>query len=347
MPTSASDRETGPLGNHPTDTIPGKDLTPGQAEAVDPELTLDGRAPAADGKRFHLLRLHDRGGLGEVYVALDRELNREVALRRIKVEHADNLQGQARFVVEAEITGNLEHPGVVPIYSLGHDDSGRPYYAMRFIKGDKYSEALPVEARAVDEITAILGPNSFRTLFMTNNLGAALEGTGRLDEAEATLRKSLELRRKIHGDLNSNTQRTIAFLARLLTRRSNPEAAELFRELILLRRGRKVFDAALDRDLDRIRDVLAETAPPSISEPILRELIAALERAFWPGDWCTAHARSLLGGCLLRQGRTSDAGPILRKSLEVMEAARITPAPLLDQARKRFALLGAAPTQGH
>jgi tetratricopeptide (TPR) repeat protein len=224
---------------------------------------------------------------------------------------------------------------------------GRHNLARVLLQKGKYLEALPVEARAVDEITAILGPSSFRTLFMTNNLGAALEGTGRLDEAEATLRKTLELRRKIHGDLNSNTQRTIAFLARLLTRRSNPEAADLFRELILLRRGRKVFDAVLDRDLDRMRDVLAETAPPSISEPMLRELIAALERAFWPGDWCTAYVRSLLGGCLFRQGRKSDAEPILRESLKVMEAAEITPAPLLDQARKRFALLGAAPTQAH
>ena len=109
---------------------------PSEREPVDLDRTADARIEDTDGNRFRLLRLHDRGGLGEVYVALDRELNREVALKRIRDEHADNVQGQARFVVEAEITGNLEHPGVVPIYSLGHDDSGRPYYAMRFIKGE-------------------------------------------------------------------------------------------------------------------------------------------------------------------------------------------------------------------
>jgi tetratricopeptide (TPR) repeat protein len=47
-----------------------------------------------------------------------------------------------RFVVEAEITGGLEHPGVVPVYGLGTYGGGRPYYAMRFIKGDSLKEAI-------------------------------------------------------------------------------------------------------------------------------------------------------------------------------------------------------------
>ena len=67
----------------------------GKAESDDPERTSDACAQAPDGDRFQLLRLHDRGGLGEVYVALDRELNREVALKRIKIEHADDEQGHA------------------------------------------------------------------------------------------------------------------------------------------------------------------------------------------------------------------------------------------------------------
>src|SRR5262249_23599597 len=43
---------------------------------------------------------------------------------------------------EAEITGRLEHPGVVPVYGLGTYASGRPYYAMRFIKGESLEEAI-------------------------------------------------------------------------------------------------------------------------------------------------------------------------------------------------------------
>jgi serine/threonine-protein kinase len=110
--------------------------------AEDPERTVGVNPEAIGVDRFQLLRLHDRGGLGEVYVAMDRELNREVALKRIKVEHADNCERRARFVVEGEITGNLEHPGVIPVYSLGHDESGRPFYAMRFIKGDNLRQAV-------------------------------------------------------------------------------------------------------------------------------------------------------------------------------------------------------------
>ncbi len=94
------------------------------------------------GGRFRILRFHDRGGLGEVFVARDEELRREVALKQIKDEHADKPQHRARFVVEAEITGGLEHPGIVPVYGLGAYDSGRPFYAMRFIQGDNFKDAI-------------------------------------------------------------------------------------------------------------------------------------------------------------------------------------------------------------
>jgi eukaryotic-like serine/threonine-protein kinase len=50
--------------------------------------------------------------------------------------HIDDPVSRQRFVAEAEITGGLEHPGVVPVYGLGTDSFGHPYYAMRFIKGD-------------------------------------------------------------------------------------------------------------------------------------------------------------------------------------------------------------------
>ncbi|HEX7380195.1 MAG TPA: serine/threonine-protein kinase [Pirellulales bacterium] len=92
--------------------------------------------------RFRVLRPHARGGLGEVFVAHDTELNREVALKRIRDERLDTPQNRARFVLEAEVTGGLEHPGIVPVYSLGTSDDGRPFYAMRFIKGESLKEAI-------------------------------------------------------------------------------------------------------------------------------------------------------------------------------------------------------------
>ena len=104
--------------------------------------TLSVGAATGDGQRFRLLRPHARGGLGEVFVALDSELHREVALKQILEKHADDPVSRQRFVLEAEITGGLEHPGIVPVYGLGTYGSGRPYYAMRFIKGDSLKEAI-------------------------------------------------------------------------------------------------------------------------------------------------------------------------------------------------------------
>jgi serine/threonine-protein kinase len=92
--------------------------------------------------RFLVLRPHARGGLGEVFVARDQELNREVALKEIQPRHADDPASRARFLLEAEVTGQLEHPGVVPVYGLGSYADGRPFYAMRFVKGDNLQEAI-------------------------------------------------------------------------------------------------------------------------------------------------------------------------------------------------------------
>ncbi len=93
-------------------------------------------------ERFRILRHHAQGGLGVVSVAIDVELNREVALKQILGRHADDPHCRARFLIEAEITGGLEHPGIVPVYGLGSDPDGRPYYAMRLIRGGTFKQAI-------------------------------------------------------------------------------------------------------------------------------------------------------------------------------------------------------------
>ncbi len=99
--------------------------------------------PAAGGAgRYRVLRPHARGGLGEVFVAEDTELHREVALKQIHPGHADDPDSRSRFLLEAEVCGRLEHPGVVPVYGLGTDDRGRPCYAMRLIEGETLQEAI-------------------------------------------------------------------------------------------------------------------------------------------------------------------------------------------------------------
>jgi hypothetical protein len=92
--------------------------------------------------RYQVRRFHARGGLGEVHVAHDQELDRGVALKRLRVERAGDADSRRRFVLEAEITGKLEHPGVVPVYGLVQDASGAACYAMRFVEGQTLKEGI-------------------------------------------------------------------------------------------------------------------------------------------------------------------------------------------------------------
>jgi len=115
-----------------------------ETTAPDSEATMSygvDPAPTA-GSRFCILRPHAKGGLGQISVALDSELNREVALKELRPERAADPDSRARFLLEAEVTGRLEHPGVVPVYGLGCDAQGRHFYAMRFVKGQNLKEAI-------------------------------------------------------------------------------------------------------------------------------------------------------------------------------------------------------------
>jgi tRNA A-37 threonylcarbamoyl transferase component Bud32 len=129
---------------------PDIDASLAHVSAARQEETVDDfpRVPAAmsgltsAGLRFRILRPHAEGGLGAVYVAHDEELHREVALKEIQERHAHDAHSRTRFLLEAEITGGLEHPGIVPVYGLGQYADGRPFYAMRFIRGDSLKDAI-------------------------------------------------------------------------------------------------------------------------------------------------------------------------------------------------------------
>ena len=83
--------------------------------------------------RYRLVRKLGQGGLGRVWLALDINLNRYVALKEISHPSKATDAIVNRFKHEAEITGRLEHPGIVPVYHLGKDGSGRAFYTMRFL----------------------------------------------------------------------------------------------------------------------------------------------------------------------------------------------------------------------
>jgi len=119
-------------------------FTASDQAAGDPESTLPCPPPmvTSGGGRFRVLRPHAAGGIGDVSVALDQELNRQVALKELRRDRAEDRISRARFLWEAEITGRLEHPGVVPVYGLGQHDDGRPFYAMRFVQGENLGEAI-------------------------------------------------------------------------------------------------------------------------------------------------------------------------------------------------------------
>jgi serine/threonine-protein kinase len=124
----AGNTGAGYLPDHPTDPYP-------------PPSETTGEAPESAG-RYRRVRFHARGGIGEVHLAQDQELRREVALKRIQPRHGTSADARARFLREAEITARLEHPGVVPVYGLVQDAEGQPCYAMRFIEGETFQDAI-------------------------------------------------------------------------------------------------------------------------------------------------------------------------------------------------------------
>lgn len=84
--------------------------------------------------RFDVLRRLGEGGLGTVWLAKDEKLRRTVAIKEMKQSALESPAAWHRFHREAEITGHLEHPGIVPLYQFGIDSqTQQPFYAMRFV----------------------------------------------------------------------------------------------------------------------------------------------------------------------------------------------------------------------
>lgn len=93
--------------------------------------------------RYTLTRVHGEGGLGRVWLARDAALNREVALKEIRPDKDVSPGTSRRFLREAQITGQLEHPNIIPVYDLSHtEDSDEPYYTMRLMRGRTLSQEI-------------------------------------------------------------------------------------------------------------------------------------------------------------------------------------------------------------
>jgi eukaryotic-like serine/threonine-protein kinase len=93
--------------------------------------------------RYSLTRIQGEGGLGRVWVAVDEDLNREVALKEIRAEKADHPTAWRRLLKEAQVTGQLEHPNIVPVYELARGaENDQPFYTMRLVRGQTLRAAI-------------------------------------------------------------------------------------------------------------------------------------------------------------------------------------------------------------
>src|SRR5262249_15856213 len=126
---------------------------------------------------FRLIRRIGGGGMGVVYLARQESLGREVALKLIRPEHLYFEGAKLRFRREVEAIASLNHPGIVPIYTVG-EEKGIPYHSMENVEGSPLSEVLEslrgrdvTELTATDLTTAIKGIDPLRAITIGERLG--------------------------------------------------------------------------------------------------------------------------------------------------------------------------------
>ncbi len=98
--------------------------------------------PAERSARLQLFGEIARGGMGAVLKGRDADLGRELAVKILLESHRDKPEMVRRFIEEAQIAGQLQHPGIVPVYELGAFGDHRPYFAMKLVKGQTLAEIL-------------------------------------------------------------------------------------------------------------------------------------------------------------------------------------------------------------
>lgn len=123
--------ETG-VGTHTaTVSAGGRPLShPRDIDDPDAEISV---LPASE--RYEQRASLGEGGMGEVRLCRDRVIGREVALKVVLPTHANRSEIRARFVREARVQGQLEHPAIVPVYDFGVDADGQPYFTMKRVRG--------------------------------------------------------------------------------------------------------------------------------------------------------------------------------------------------------------------
>jgi eukaryotic-like serine/threonine-protein kinase len=129
-------------------TGPGPVVRPASAEMPDPSDRL---------VRLHLLGEVARGGMGVILKGRDSDLGRDLAVKVLLEQHRENPDLVRRFVEEAQISGQLQHPGVVPVYELGILADHRPYFAMKLVKGRTLAALLAERVGPAEDRPRLLG----------------------------------------------------------------------------------------------------------------------------------------------------------------------------------------------
>lgn len=132
---------------------------PDAATPSDPPVLITDKAKALrdPAGRYQLLGEIGRGGVGVVYKGRDQDLGRDVAMKVLKDEYAKRGDVLARFVEEAQIGGQLQHPGIVPVYELGLEAGERPYFAMKLVKGETLAAQLARRSDSTHDRRRFLG----------------------------------------------------------------------------------------------------------------------------------------------------------------------------------------------
>jgi len=140
--TSLANSEERPKGSWVGETILREEM--GATPAATSLNSLQSQLRLFDsgtGTRYAFTRIHAAGGIGRIWLARDRQLDRDVAIKELLPENAGQVKTVARFLREARLTGQLEHPGIVPVYELA-TRAGTHFYAMRFVRGRTLSTAV-------------------------------------------------------------------------------------------------------------------------------------------------------------------------------------------------------------
>jgi serine/threonine-protein kinase len=123
-----------------------KGSTSSQAEVEEVE-AVESRDPTKVSSVYAMGEVIGRGGMGEVVLAHDRRIGRDVAIKRLRAKLPSEDE-TARFLREARIQARLDHPAIVPVYELGKDEGGRPYFTMKRLAGVTLLDMLATPAPA-------------------------------------------------------------------------------------------------------------------------------------------------------------------------------------------------------